>query len=188
MRPSRRPVATSPPASYKYHCFISYTTREDEIRIIKPFIDDYTRRLHAEGYLTTIFYDGYKIPEVPNRPDDLLAKILADAIYDAAFVVAFVSPGYTGSEWCRFELDTALREHRQRGAPATCASCLPILWKHRYLSNPETLLRHPFLSERQPLDIAHAIAQGRFSRQWKEALYDAREATRRTVHSWYPRL
>lgn len=32
--------STSPPKYYEYHCFISYTTREEEIRILKPFLDD----------------------------------------------------------------------------------------------------------------------------------------------------
>jgi hypothetical protein len=33
--------STSPPATYKFHSFISYTTREDEVSVLKPFVDEY---------------------------------------------------------------------------------------------------------------------------------------------------
>ena len=107
-----RNVATSPPKHYEYHFFLSYTTREEEVQVVKPFIDDYRHAIEQEWWNVRIYYDGWRLPS-GHKPDGWLRLKLEAAIKSSAFLVAFVSPGYLTSEWCHWELDVAHREHLQ---------------------------------------------------------------------------
>ncbi len=121
--------STSPPAHYDYHCFISYTTREDEIKKIKPFVDEYVRRLQAQGVtVCPIFYDGWYLQR-PHYDDQELARLLRKGIERSAFSVCFLSPGYYESPWCIYEWGTTGEVHSGRGYPAQKFSILPICWK-----------------------------------------------------------
>jgi hypothetical protein len=177
----RRNVATSPPVYYEYSCFLSYTTREDEVQVVKPFIDDYRDELQREweryiGVNPRIYYDGWRLP--PGlKPDEWLHSQLEKAIRMSAFVVAFVSPGYLTSGWCNWELSVAHEEHTRRGSPALEASCLPILWK-----DTEQERRHPFLANRAGVDIRRSLTDGNKA----GALMETVSATIDVARQWFP--
>lgn len=94
----------------RFHLFLSYTTREDEIKIVKPFVDRF-----LETYLRPIieqtigeppiFYDGYSLSN-RNRwfADSELARALLFAVEESEALLAFISPSYFSSPWCIFEL------------------------------------------------------------------------------------
>jgi hypothetical protein len=176
--------ATSPPAFYEHQCFVSYTTREDEVRVIKPFIDQYQRALQDAWNAQlgpsdlNVYYDGWRI-QPGFRTDAWLRQTLERAIRSSAFVVAFLSPGYHSSEWCQWELSVARDEHEHRGTPALDCSCLPILWK-----NENRRFRHPFVADRAPVDVRGAIAHG--PEAWPDAVHDAVTSTIRVAREWYP--
>jgi hypothetical protein len=124
-----RTCSTSPPMQYDYHAFISYTTREKEVRQIKPFVDALVDRLKRGGVtVCPVFYDGWHMERRRYRPDELVHS-LGEGIDRSAFTIAFVSPGYITSEWCQFEWHNTAVVHRSRDSPAPHYSILPILWK-----------------------------------------------------------
>jgi hypothetical protein len=127
-------ISTSPPEHYDYHCFISYTTREEEVKKIKPFVDAYTGALRSQG---VVFYDGWNLREA-HYEDEELRRLLRDGIEQSAFSVCFLSPGYYESEWCKYEWYTTEEIHNERGLPAQKYSILPICWKE-YFSRPSLL-------------------------------------------------
>lgn len=97
----------------RFHVFVSYTTREDEVRIIKPIVDRFLNDVLRPVIERTIgepplFYDGY-YPYHSNRPyfgERELEKGLRFAIKESEVLIAFISPEYFGSKWCRFECAT----------------------------------------------------------------------------------
>ena len=122
-------ASTSPPVQYAYHCFVSYTTREQEVKAIKPCVDRLVDHLKKSGVvICPVFYDGWYLAR---RMYDVceLRERLACAIGKSAFTLAFVSPGYVDSPWCRFEWECTEHAHASRGTPAMEHSILPVLWK-----------------------------------------------------------
>ena len=112
-----------------YHCFISYTTREDEIREVLPLVDAYCSALRARGVTPYVFFDRLCMDRGP-KSHHALCRQLERAIRLSGFTVSFISPSYLDSEWCRFEVSETLREHRQRRRFPDCEfAILPILWK-----------------------------------------------------------
>jgi hypothetical protein len=93
----------------RYHVFISYTTREEEVHEVKPLVDLFLDRLRPaiERYIKEppAFYDGYFLYELRNRriPDRDLEKILIYAVEESEILLAFVSPEYIASPWCERE-------------------------------------------------------------------------------------
>jgi hypothetical protein len=128
--PARRSeVSCSPPVRYDHHCFISYTTREDEIRSIKSFIDRYIGELHALGVRhSCVWYDGFYLRDARYEEGELERR-LSFGVAGSAFTVSFVSPGYLTSGWCFYEWCMTRLFHGARGDPAPGASILPIIWK-----------------------------------------------------------
>jgi hypothetical protein len=127
--PTRLTGSTSPPVHYEYNAFISYTTREEEVRQIKPFIDAFVDRLKRSGVtVCPVFYDGWHMERRRYERAELVHR-LGDGISGSAFTIAFVSPGYVASEWCQFEWRTTVDVHSKRDTPALDYSILPILWK-----------------------------------------------------------
>jgi hypothetical protein len=87
-----------------FHVFLSYTSREEEIKWIKPLIDIYCRDLWkwAQSNGIEIFYDDFTMQK--RRYSDLeLEKILRDTVNRSHLMTAFLSLAYVESEWCRFE-------------------------------------------------------------------------------------
>ena len=96
---------------FKYDFFVSYTTREDEVRIIKPFVEKFIGRIGfgcAPFWLDLLQigrFDGY---------DDALRDELRNAISECRAMIAFISPGYWTSDFCRFEFEEMLRTSPER--------------------------------------------------------------------------
>lgn len=82
-----------------FYSFMSYSTRDDEVETIKPFVDEYAHAMRSRIPYVPVFYDGYYIPHGHPRLEDYLAQ----SIHDSDFTTAFLSPGYSSSSWCGFE-------------------------------------------------------------------------------------
>ncbi|HSK74545.1 MAG TPA: toll/interleukin-1 receptor domain-containing protein [Pyrinomonadaceae bacterium] len=106
----------------EFHVFLSYTSREEEVKRIKPLIEVYCRDLWewAQSKGVEIFYDDFTMEKRLYSASEL-EKILGDAVHKSHLMTAFLSPEYAGSEWCRFEY----LETRKSRKPVVHA----ILWK-----------------------------------------------------------
>jgi hypothetical protein len=86
---------------FSYHCFLSYTTREEEVREVQPRVDELIERFTNYGYqVAPIFYDHYIFG---SRTPSNLRAALSRANHESAFMVILVSPGNFTSLWCIFE-------------------------------------------------------------------------------------
>jgi TIR domain len=95
---------------FSYHCFLSYTTREEEVREVQPRVDELIERFTNYGYqVAPIFYDHYIFGL--RTPSNLRAA-LSRANHESAFMVILVSPGYFTSPWCIFDGHAWLRLRR----------------------------------------------------------------------------
>ncbi len=109
-----------------FYSFISYSTRDDEIGIIKPIIDEYCEALRSRVPYVPVFFDRFYIPD---GHSDLL-HYLEDAIHQSDFTTSFLSPGYASSAWCGFEWWESYRISLSHRCPK-CGShpMLHVLWK-----------------------------------------------------------
>ena len=102
----------------EYCSFLSYSTRDDEVRLIKPFVDRYLDGIRDRIKYIPVYYDYFFMPG--GHRD--LCHALGRAIRASDFTTAFLSPGYDSSPWCGFEwgythalnTGTARRELRLR--------------------------------------------------------------------------
>jgi hypothetical protein len=117
-----------PPEPFRYHFFVSYTTREEEVTQIAETVDEFVSELRSAGFSANpIFLDRAVIGRFSGG-DPELASVLWQAIHDSLCMIAFVSPGYMNSPWCLFEW------HAMHGATKACRAqglpmILPIVWK-----------------------------------------------------------
>ena len=110
----------------KYHCFVSYTTRESEVELLKPIVDDFidmlkSRRLRT--YEVSLFYDHMSLPPLSTHND--LYRELSEAIESSVCMLSFVSPNYFHSEWCHLEWHYMSQVAKVRGP---LSPILPIYW------------------------------------------------------------
>jgi hypothetical protein len=86
------------------HAFVSYTTREEEVRLVQPLVDGYCRDLWqwASSQGVEVFYDHFSLPKIAYSDEQLIA-VLGEALARAQFFVGFISPCYVESRWCCFE-------------------------------------------------------------------------------------
>lgn len=148
----RRSASTVPPANYAFHCFISYTTREEEVAELKPHVDAVVDKLKEAGVVVCpVYYDGRYMERRRYEQSELSAILLA-GLSASAFTICFVSPGYVDSPWCRFEWGQTLRIHASRDTPASEFSILPVLWKPLpafYLLRAKRVLKDQLVSRLQ---------------------------------------
>ena len=87
-----------------FHAFVSYTSREEEVRIIQPIVDKYCHELWlwAKERGIHVFYDQFCM-EKRRYSEQELTVILGSALARAQFFVGFISPCYVESRWCCFE-------------------------------------------------------------------------------------
>jgi hypothetical protein len=113
------------PHPFNYHFFVSYTTREDEVRAILPTIDAFVGELEQHGFTAKppFWLDRIEIGQMGNVPDATLRDILANGIDQCIALIAFVSPGYVNSEFCRFEWSHFGNSSR------TDRFAAPLIWK-----------------------------------------------------------
>jgi hypothetical protein len=147
---------------------VSYTSREDEIRQLKPILDQYIGALQGIGVrVCPVYYDGWYLRD-RSYSDAELAGRLREAIGMSAFTVAFLSPGYLDSQWCCFEWMSTREEHAHRAHPAPKYSILPMLWK----ASSSTAMRRVCddIQRTKVLDITDGIGPGHAVQETKEYL------------------
>src|SRR5262245_26137421 len=98
------------------HVFLSYTSREEEVRAIQPLVDRYCRGLWEWGQDrgVDVFYDHFSM-EQRRYTDDELSRILGGAVSRARLVTAFLSPSYLESRWCCCEWEHAAARTLESG-------------------------------------------------------------------------
>lgn len=115
-------VPDEPPDESHRYLFVSYTSREAEVRQLRPFLDAFLKALPEAAWRRFgIWYDGVDLPQ-RRRTDLDLARQLTDAISICDFTTAFVSPLYLGSRWCQFEWVLTEKLHGRQWI-------LPLEWK-----------------------------------------------------------
>ena len=132
----------------KLRVFLSYTSREEEVRYIRPLIDQYCRDLWewARTNGLDIFYDEYTMQKRQYSSDEL-REILGNAVHRSHLMTAFLSPEYVMSEWCRFEWLETRKERR----PILHG----VLWKMFRLDMPEMFLLAEYLSPEAESDVTY---------------------------------
>lgn len=115
---------TSPSSSSdRRRIFISYTTREEEVRQLKPLVDAFLLALPEATYRELgIWYDGVDLSRNQGLSRQELAARLSAALRTCDFTLAFISPHYLRSAWCRHEWLGSIRLTFY-GLP------LPVCWK-----------------------------------------------------------
>jgi hypothetical protein len=133
----------------QYHCFVSYTTREEEVREIQPTVDAFVHRLAAEGLLVAPFFYDHLCLERRHYTSRELRDALVHGVAESVCMVAFVSPGYLSSPWCMSEWGSmdGIQLYRGPRFPAI----LPIIWKEMHGSEPdgEVVMSRPYLKVRR---------------------------------------
>ena len=110
-----------------YHCFVSYTTREEEVRVVQPFVDAFLLGLrHCQLMTAPFFYDHLTLAARRYRPEEL-REALIRGVRESICMVAFVSDGYLSSPWCLFEW--AMMDAVQLYRGPNFSAILPIEWK-----------------------------------------------------------
>ena len=99
--------------------FVSYTTRETEVRAIRPVVDEFLNSIlrpliKASLGEPPVFYDGYSlynpIGAAVRRPNHELRRAIRFAVEESEVLLAFVSPSYPTSPWCVLECETMTRK------------------------------------------------------------------------------
>lgn len=113
----------TPPDPFEYHFFVSYTTREDEVKEILPTIDEFVDELRAAGLrVAPVFFDRFSIGRW-HGTDVELARCLHRAIHSSVCMLAFVSPSYVYSDWCRLEWNAMVH------CESRYTHTFPVVWK-----------------------------------------------------------
>jgi hypothetical protein len=104
----------------RFHVFVSYTTREDEVRIVKPTVDHFLNSVLRPVIERTLgeppaFYDGYTLYNPSGSPIwyPVLENALRFAIEESEILVAFLSPEYFESRWCTLECAAMAAKERR---------------------------------------------------------------------------
>jgi len=156
---------------HRWHCFISYTTREEEVQEVKPFLDAYVRAIQAQGVtVCPVFYDGWYLQRESYSQRELAEK-LREGIEGSAFTVAFLSPSYPQSAWCCYEWATTEEVHVRRAPPAPAYSILPIQWKgaitHGWCLRGLETRRWVSIDISDPASMREAVEQTlAFAKEW----------------------
>lgn len=116
---------------FKYQFFVSYTNHENEVRAIKPFVDEVGRALNTRLGYYPIFIDSWVLKDKYRNQTTVLTSKLKSAIEGSPFSVCFLSYKYALSEWCKMEYLYTETVGITRFAPAPEYSLLPIIWKDR---------------------------------------------------------
>ena len=158
----------------EFRVFLSYTSREEEVRQVKPLVDSYCRGLWewARANNLDIFYDEYSMQKRQYSADEL-RNILGTAIHRSHLMTAFLSAEYVNSEWCRFEW----LETRKERKPVLHG----ILWKMFRIDIPGIFLLEEYLSPEKMTDITYVSqnpTQAKIEQAARECVQDSIELIR----------
>lgn len=125
-------LAASAVRPYKYHVFLSYTSRPDEVAILLPLIarfrEDLRASLQSFDIKDVLFLDAY-ISGVRQAAPGAELPALQREVSASLCMVCFLSPGHTQSEWCELEWKAMHAD----AAAYRCRHCethiLPVRWK-----------------------------------------------------------
>ncbi len=161
-----------------YH-FLSYTSREEETRQLRPLLDQYCLDLMRWGasHGIDIFYDRLSL-QPKHYEDDDLRNILSSRIRRSHLMTAFVSPEYVTSQWCQFEWE----ESRNPDKPAL--HC--IYWKpfSRDMLDVLTLLISEKWEPEAITDVTYIHLDPSPSR-FEEGVSECVKDTIRLIEEWY---
>jgi hypothetical protein len=123
--------------AYEYHVFISYTTREEELRVLLPHIErfredirDFLRHFDLQD---VVFMDTYTWGPRRNTDARSLSAELRRAINKSLCMFAFLSSGYCNSPWCQFEFAAMLEDESWFRCPECKPNIFCVRWKdHGY--------------------------------------------------------
>jgi hypothetical protein len=93
-----------------FYSFLSYSRRDDEYKLIEPFVRQYIDMMSYHVRYIPIFIDYFYFGDnnIPN-----LYECLRENVFRSDFTTAFISPGYAGSPWCNFEWWESIRLSRE---------------------------------------------------------------------------
>src|SRR5689334_17476862 len=94
----------------KFNVFLSYTSREPEVKFIQPLVDRYCFELWqwARALGVYIFYDHFSLPQGQYISAEL-EEALSMHIKRSQLFTAFLSPSYFESNWCQFEWERMVK-------------------------------------------------------------------------------
>lgn len=168
---------------FKYQFFVSYTNRDDEVKTIKPFVDDFGRRLEQRLGYSPIFIDSWVLKQ-QHFDDSELERGLKEGIEGSPFTVCFISLSYAVSEWCNMEYFYSEQVSLLRLPPAPEKSILPIFWKDvgfgADLYNSLMKRLNPLHRSRAIVDIRRLLAQG----ERDSALQNCVDKTIEYMNAW----
>jgi TIR domain len=118
---------------FYYHFFVSYTTREDEVKALLPRLEEFVQQLRNYGYdgRLPVWWDRVNLGKFRGS-DEQLRDALVHGLNECISVIAFVSPGYIASEYCKFEWNfwvTQLPHEPKSKLPLNATFLMPIVWK-----------------------------------------------------------
>jgi hypothetical protein len=145
---ARKSPLLMPEPPFRYHFFVSYTTREDEVQQVLPLVDHVVSVLREAGARVAPYrlpdpqrfpagdWEVFESPFYLDRlaigqrlPDPIVWEELARALSAACTMISFISPGYLDSAWCSSEWRFMADQARRRRYPGSRPLSLPIVWK-----------------------------------------------------------
>jgi hypothetical protein len=110
---------------FKYHFFVSYTTREGEVQAALPYVKEFVRGLENHGFRAWPFWlDLAQIHDPMINRNEELEALLRDGVHTSTALLAFCSPGYFTSYYCKLEWEEA-----RLTCPSDECFSLAVLWK-----------------------------------------------------------
>jgi hypothetical protein len=109
---------------FRYHFFVSYTSREEEVAEVRPYVDQFIRDVEERGFTAWPFWlDRIHLRDFSGGHQELCTR-LAQGIDECMCLVSFTSPLYMTSPFCEFEY-----EYFDRTSPPTWEFLGEVEWK-----------------------------------------------------------
>lgn len=98
----------------KYHCFLSYTGRDREVRELAPLLDAVVGAFSALGIVQApAFWDRFEMGREADAA--AIARAVSEGAKESVCMIAFVTPSYLASKWCLYEWGCMAGAHLDRG-------------------------------------------------------------------------
>jgi hypothetical protein len=98
----------------KYHCFLSYTGRDREVRELAPLLDAVVGAFRSLGIVQApVFWDRFEMGREADAAS--VARAISEGAKQSVCMIAFVTPSYLTSKWCLYEWGCMAGAHLDRG-------------------------------------------------------------------------